>query len=150
MVLHLQGAINKAEEEIMEETVLLGPLFELASLYKGEESLILQYLTKIVDKGYFTVAHHIKSVEEKWLYLVLAWLYDNHQNYHILYAEQEHELTHMGEKLMIVADDFDNPDVIEELVDLAYSFDGTSLDTEYTNNLNTWQEYLKSQELRFK
>lgn len=147
----LEGAINKAEEEILEEEKEpSGPVFQLACLYKEESSLIYSFLSKIVDKGYFEDADHIQHVKEKWLYLVLAWLHVNHEKYSILYAEQEYELTHIGEKLMIVADDFGNPDVTEEMVGIAASLDGISTDADLKNSLNiAWQEYLKRQKIRF-
>lgn len=145
-----EEAINKAEEEILEETELSGPLFELACLYKGESYLIIQYITKLIDKEYFGNDDNIQYVKEKWLFIVLAWLYENSEKYNILYSEQEYSLHSIGEKLMIVWDDFGFPDVIEELVDLAPSFDGTSNDARFIYSLNlTWQKYLKREEIRF-
>lgn len=146
----MEVAINKATEETTEQTDPSSPLFELASLYKEETSFVNQHLVKIFDEDYFKNGNNIQYVKEKWLYIVLAWLYENKENYNILYAEQENKLNSIGEKLMIVWDDFGNLDIIKELVDLAPSFDGTSRDIKFIPYLNlTWEKYLKSQEIRF-
>ncbi|GEM_PF-3340283 len=107
------AAIEKAVTMIAQENELSTTLFDLGSLYKHEVSQAESYLIELANQEPQQNQHTIK---DKWLYLVLSWLYEIQERYNTLYAEGSYPIENIFEKVSIVWSDFNNTSVIDDLL----------------------------------
>lgn len=129
------SAIEHATAKISQSEEYNQSLLDLASLYKGES--VQPYLDELakLDSG-----QDDTILNEKWLYLVLDWVFENKDNY----------VDPLGIVEQIYAD-FDYPEVIAAFVRYMPS-DEPSLGTAKLNEARLyekWKDYLDIQSKRF-
>ena len=138
-------AIDKAVQLVNQEES--DAIMNLASLYKDEVDEVEIYLKELTKSEQFQSKDNTK---EKWLYIVLAWLYIHQDQYNILYAEIPYSVENIYEKVNIIWDDFNHPDILKFLfiqTDLSdFERSGGTSDVRYF--YESWKDYLQKQKER--
>lgn len=129
------AAIEHAVAELSEKEEYSQEIMELACLRPEEP--IKPYLEKLVN---IDVSYDEEIILDKWLYLILDWLFNNKDKY--------------ADPLEIVEQvyaDFDYPQQISNFVRYMPSNepDFGSLELNKKHMYNKWKEYLTEQEKRF-
>ncbi|MFF2797081.1 DUF2247 family protein [Lysinibacillus xylanilyticus] len=147
------AAIDKAVKLIEQEKEISTTLFDLGSLYKHESSLVEKYLVELVE---LEPLQDITAIREKWLYLILSWLFNHQEQYNILYAEVPYEIEGVYEKVSVIWDDFERTSILENLFVNKDTINDTSDfilnndKSDLTDFYQEWENYLNKQEERFK
>lgn len=145
-----EAAIDKAIQLINQENSDI--FISLASLYKNEVSLVESYLIELTK---LDPVQNINTIKEKWIYLVLSWLYMHQNQYNILQAEVPYIIEGIYEKVNVIWDDFNHIDILEALFLKRYINDNSNFIINGGKpNLKYFEEelkkYLQNQKQRFK
>ncbi|PIC82956.1 DUF2247 family protein [Sporosarcina sp. P1] len=145
------AAIEKAVKLISQEEKISTSLVDLGSLFKHEVSLVEPYLVELADQE---PVQDINNIKEKWLYLILSWLFKHKEQYTILHAEVPYLLHDSYEKVSVIWEDFDRPVVLEDLFGEKYInaptyFIINNESRDLTNFDELWESFLNTQEKRF-
>ena len=134
-ILPQDSAIEHAIIKISQSKDYNQVLFDLASLFKGES--VQPYLNELVRLEKY---HDEKSINEKWLYLILAWIFENKDSY----------VDPLGVVEQVYAD-FDYPKEVATFVRYMPT-EEVPLDTKEMNEsrlYKKWEEYLDIQRKKF-
>ncbi len=151
--IHPEAAIQKAEKLIAQEVEISASLFELASLFKHEAFLAVPYLSNLAEQE---PMQSITFIQEKWLYLVLSWLYEHQEEHRILKGEEQPPLDNAFQQMMVIWDDFNSNMTIFDFIlkqdttdPLYFEIAEEPIPVDLSNLYQGWERFLKEQEKRF-
>ncbi len=131
------AAIEHAIAEISYNDEFPQQVMDLASLHKSESESIYPFLSELTNH---VTDQNDEIISEKWLYLLLEWVYEHRNSYSEPLSIVEHLYV-----------DFDYPDLIATFVRYMPSDepDLGSLELNEARLYKNWKSYLDSQKERF-